>query len=138
MKDSKKYFLILPKTFNELKTSYSNSKGLHILLTLKVTSMELLSNYAKYVEYTKKILSEHDTEVVGETFYVFENNSFTSALCLKESHICIHTWPEFQQLTLDVLLCNYIHDNTHKVEKIARQLVEYFEGEIIQEDKIYR
>ncbi len=114
------------------------SKGLHILLTLKVSDLEKLSDYDCFIQFSRKILEENETEIVGETFHIFENNSYTAAICLKESHICIHTWPEFGQLTLDVLLCNFINDNREKVEKIAEEYIRFFDAEILQEDRVYR
>ncbi|MDR2411800.1 MAG: S-adenosylmethionine decarboxylase [Candidatus Peribacteria bacterium] len=33
-------------------------------------------------------------------------------MCLTESHISIHTWPESKFLTLDVYVCNYNDDNS--------------------------
>lgn len=121
-----------------MKTLEIYQEGLHVLLTLKVENADLLTNYAEYLAYAKKLLAECDTAVVGETFHIFDNQSFTSAIILKESHLCIHTWPEFQQLTLDLLLCNYYGDNTEKVEKITSKLLTYFQAEIIKEHKIRR
>ncbi|KFF08392.1 S-adenosylmethionine decarboxylase family protein [Chryseobacterium luteum] len=115
-----------------------SSKGLHILLTLETQSEDLLLNCRSFLEYTESILETKEVEIVGITEHIFDNQSFTAAVCLKESHLCIHTWPEFKQLTFDVFLCNYTQDNTRKVEQIADEIVQYFNAEIIQKHKIHR
>ncbi|MGH1519082.1 S-adenosylmethionine decarboxylase family protein [Chryseobacterium sp. JK1] len=115
-----------------------SSKGLHILLTLETESEDLLLDSKGFLKFTEHILSTKDVEIVGVTNHVFDNQSFTSAVCLKESHLCIHTWPEFKQLTFDVFLCNYTQDNTSKVEQIADEVIQYFKANTIQKHKIYR
>ncbi|MGN7865137.1 S-adenosylmethionine decarboxylase family protein [Chryseobacterium sp.] len=115
-----------------------SNKGLHILLTLETESEDLLLDSEGFLEFTEQILRTKEVEIVGVTSHVFENQSFTSAVCLKESHLCIHTWPEFRQLTFDVFLCNYTQDNTAKVEQIADEVVQYFKANTIQKHKIYR
>lgn len=114
------------------------SKGLHILLTLETELEDLLLDNNGFLKYTDIILKNKEVEIVGITNHVFENKSFTSAVCLKESHLCIHTWPEYKQLTFDVFLCNYMQDNTEKVEQIADEVIDYFKAKIIQKHKIYR
>jgi len=115
-----------------------SSKGLHILLTLETESEDLLLDSVSFLSFTKKMLKSKDVEIVGITSHDFDNDSFTSAVCLKESHLCIHTWPEFGQLTFDVFLCNYTQDNTAKVEEIADEVIEYFKAKTIQKHKIFR
>lgn len=116
----------------------SASKGLHILLTLETESEALLMDSEGFLEFTRNILAGKEVEIVGITSHVFDNHSFTSAVCLKESHLCIHTWPEYRQLTFDVFLCNYLRDNTAKVEEIADGMIEYFKAKTIRKHKIYR
>ncbi|MCS3530960.1 S-adenosylmethionine decarboxylase family protein [Chryseobacterium sp. JUb7] len=115
-----------------------SSKGLHILLTLETESEDLLLDSKSFLSFTEKMLETKEVEIVGVTSHTFENESFTSAVCLKESHLCIHTWPEFKQLTFDVFLCNYTQDNTGKVEQIADEVIGYFKAKTIQKHKIFR
>jgi len=41
--------------------------------------------------------------VVGERFHVFPNRAVTGVLLLAQSHLSIHTWPEFSLANVDLL-----------------------------------
>lgn len=114
------------------------SPGLHKLVTLKVDDVNLLTNGNSFIAFSEKIIQEFELEKVGIITHNFENNSFTIAICLKESHICIHTWPEFNQLTLDVYLCNYLQDNTQKVKSITNAFINYFNAVVLKDFEINR
>lgn len=116
----------------------SNLLGLHVLLTLKTEDISKLTNCNSFIAFVNTLLQKNDLELIGQTSHVFENNSFTIAFCLKESHICIHTWPEINQLTTDVYLCNYSSDNTQKVKDISNQIATYFEGTIVNKTEVNR
>ncbi|WP_185269546.1 S-adenosylmethionine decarboxylase [Chryseobacterium bernardetii] len=68
-----------------------SNKGLHILLNLETESEDLLLDSKGFLAFTGSILKTKEVEI---TNHVFENQSFTSAVCPKESHLCLHTWPE--------------------------------------------
>lgn len=60
--------------------------------------------------------------IVGERFHQFEPQGVTGAVILAESHLAIHTWPEMGAVTVDVYVCNFTTDNTHKAEQVFRAL----------------
>lgn len=114
------------------------SPGLHKLVTLQVLQVEKLEDSSEFIFFSESILEKFSLEKVGISIHNFENKSFTIAICLKESHICIHTWPEYMQLTLDVYLCNYLQDNSDKVKAITKDYIEYFNAKIITNHEIFR
>ena len=114
------------------------SPGLHKLVTLHVDEITKLTDSQGFVDITNSILNKYELEKVGVVVHDFENNSFTISFCLKESHICIHTWPEYNQLTLDVYLCNYLQDNSQKVRDVMADYITYFNAEIIKDFEINR
>lgn len=119
-------------------TQDSYSPGLHKLLTLEVGNSNKLTASDLFVAFSESLIQKHQLEKVGISIHDFENNSFTIAICLKESHICVHTWPEYNQLTLDVYLCNYMIDNSTKVREIAQDYIHYFEATILKDFEINR
>ena len=64
--------------------------------------------------------------VVGDVFHQFEPQGVTGTVLLAESHLAIHTWPEEGFVTVDVYVCNYLHDNTQKALKLHALLKNSF------------
>ncbi|UUV22545.1 S-adenosylmethionine decarboxylase family protein [Paenimyroides aestuarii] len=112
--------------------------GLHKLLTLQVKNQTLLTSLENFQEFSTNLIKDFNLEIVGISHHSFDSSGFTMAFCLKESHICIHTWPEFEQLTLDIYLCNYLKDNTQKVEALSTAYKKFFDAKVLNETNVYR
>ena len=119
-------------------TTIDYSPGLHKLVTLEVQDLTKLTSSENFISFSKNLIAKYQLEKVGISEHIFENNSFTIAICLKESHICIHTWPEINTLTMDVYLCNYSQDNSNKVRSIAKDFIAYFEENIVKQIEVER
>lgn len=50
----------------------------------------------------------------------------TGVVLLAESHLAIHTWPERAGVTLDVYVCNFGADNSHRAEQLLAALLAAF------------
>ena len=70
---------------------------------------------------------------VGELFHRFAPAvpgapaGVTGVVLLAESHVAVHTWPELGAVTLDVYVCNYGADNTHKAHALIDMLTAAFQ-----------
>jgi S-adenosylmethionine decarboxylase len=82
-----------------------NGLGLHLLLELNECNPQLLND----VEFIRQTLlnTAHDVgaTVVGESFHRFSPQGVTGILSIAESHISIHTWPEFGYAAADIFAC---------------------------------
>ena len=114
------------------------SPGLHALCRFEQIAAEKLTQLDAFHGFTQDLCSDLGLEIVGSSSFVFENQSYTSSYCLKESHICIHTWPEFQLLTLDVYLCNFLQDNSEKVRTVVEKYRTFFAANEVSISEVYR
>ena len=82
-----------------------NVLGIQLMLELKECNRELLND----LPYIKKTLTEAAEEagahIVGESFHQFQPQGVTGILSIAESHICIHTWPEYGYAAADIFTC---------------------------------
>lgn len=112
--------------------------GLHIVCELQAYKNTRYTEPDDWKLFMQQLISEHGVHQVGEVFHVFEGGGYTAVHCLTESHIAVHTWPEYGLVTFDVFLCNYQRDNSELTEKIATAIKTFFGGKVLQENKITR
>ena len=79
--------------------------GTHLLLEMNECNATLLDD----VELVKRALldaaAEAGATVVGEVFHKFSPVGVTGIVCIAESHISIHTWPEHAYAAVDIFTC---------------------------------
>src|SRR6478735_1976074 len=107
------------------------TRGLHILCSFHATADKLASVDPCRV-FFHTVIEELGLVKVGEAYHSFDNGGFTGVICLTESHISIHTWPEFELATFDVFLSNFKNDNTGKVRSFHRRTLEFFNASEIE------
>jgi S-adenosylmethionine decarboxylase len=107
--------------------------GLHILAEFTSLRSEYLTFAAPCRHLFDKLINTYQLSKVGEAYHEFENGGFTGVICLTESHLSIHTWPEF-----DIFLSNYQKDNTQKVKDFYAEVINFFEGVEKQKTEVVR
>jgi len=116
-------------------TSYN--PGLHILCTFKA-GKERLTDADGCKRLFDNLITGLDLSKVGEVYHPFPGGGFTAVVCLTESHVSIHTWPEFGLATFDVFLSNFYNDNAEKVRSFYRDTLSFFEGSAINVQEVMR
>jgi S-adenosylmethionine decarboxylase len=112
--------------------------GLHILSTFKSDDINLLATSAGCRPFFESLVKKHGLQKVGDVYHDFDGGGFTAVVCLTESHLSIHTWPEFGLATFDVFLSNYQKENDEKVRDIYQQVLDFFHGETTQLQEVKR
>ena len=76
---------------------------------------------------------------VGELFHTFPApGGVTGVVLLAESHLAVHTWPELNAVTLDVYVCNFGADNTHKAHALIDTLLTAFKPAQVERHALER
>lgn len=125
----------LPQVTNE---SVSNTPGLHIVANLTSTRQPLLVASAEFKKLIDSLIKKYELNNLGEVYYDFPTGGFTAVVCLAESHLSVHTWPEKNFITFDVFLSNYLKDNRNITEALYHAVCDFFEAEILEEHFLKR
>lgn len=112
--------------------------GLHIIADFTKVDSYKLTNMKEFQQLVYQLINQLNLVKVGEVFYAFDNGGYTATICLTESHISIHTWPEFGRLTFDVFLSNFQHRNEDKVRLIYEEVRSFFQPIGIQITEVNR
>jgi len=112
--------------------------GLHILSEFNSVKKDYLFSSSACEVLFNNLIDRYGLAKVGEVYHDFENGGFTAVICLTESHLSIHTWPEFELATFDIFLSNYQKNNEDKVKGIYAEVLSFFEGVERQKTELIR
>jgi spermidine synthase len=81
--------------------------------------------------------------IVGEHWHKFPSHAgahggVTGMLLLAESHLAVHTWPERGGVTLDVYVCNFTGDNSHRAQDVVSALLAAFDARGVERGRLCR
>jgi len=85
----------------------------HHIIDITFTDKKLLTNIKEFRKILLECCNDSGVVVLHDYSHNFENtNGFTGIICLSESHISVHTWPENFKMCLDVFMCNNKRSDT--------------------------
>ncbi len=65
---------------------------------------------------------ETGATIIGQIFHQFSPQGVTGVVAIAESHLCIHTWPEFAYAAVDIFTCGDGFDPTQAAHLIVEAL----------------
>ena len=97
-----------------------NALGKHLLIELWDCDKEVLNDLGLLKEIMLKAAIDCGATVLGESFHHFSPQGVSGVVVIAESHLSIHTWPEYGYAAADVFTCG----TTVQPEKAAEALIE--------------
>lgn len=79
--------------------------GLHIIADLYGVNPEFIDKEEDIRHLLENSVKAGNLTKISSHFYQFNPHGATGIILLAESHISIHTWPEYQSATVDVFTC---------------------------------
>jgi S-adenosylmethionine decarboxylase len=82
-----------------------NALGKHLLLDLKDCNREVLDDLNFLQNALVSAAEEAGATVVGKHFHRFAPQGVSGAVLIAESHLSLHTWPEYGYAAVDIFTC---------------------------------
>jgi S-adenosylmethionine decarboxylase len=99
-----------------------NALGKHLLLELKDCDRELLNDIGFLKKALLSAAVEAGATVLGESFHQFSPQGVSGVVVVSESHLCIHTWPEYGYAAADIFTCGDSVQPEKAAEFLVREL----------------
>ena len=96
-----------------------NALGKHLLLELKDCDKEVLNDLGFLKGVMLTAAEEAGATVLGESFHQFNPHGVSGVVIIAESHLVIHTWPEYGYAAVDIFTCG----DTVQPERAAEMLI---------------
>ncbi len=98
--------------------------GTHLLVELKDCNHEILKDLHTVREAMVSAAKQAKATIVDVSFHEFSPFGISGMVVIAESHLSIHTWPEYGYAAVDIFTCG----DVIKPEIAVQFLIEQFES----------
>jgi S-adenosylmethionine decarboxylase len=82
--------------------------GTHLLVELRDCNSKLLNDLKKVEDILVAAAKEAKATVIESRFHKFSPFGISGVVVIAESHLTIHTWPEYGYAAVDVFTCGEV------------------------------
>ena len=82
-----------------------NALGRHILAEYYGCDIQILNNLELLEHYMRKAVIESGATIIDSTFHKFSPHGVSGVIVIAESHMALHTWPEYGYAAVDFFTC---------------------------------
>lgn len=100
-----------------------NALGTHLLIELRECNPEILKSLEKVRNALVSAAKEAKATIIDISFHEFNPFGISGVVIIAESHLTIHTWPEYAYAAVDIFTCG----DVIKPEVAALYLIKQFE-----------
>ncbi|MBF8299439.1 MAG: S-adenosylmethionine decarboxylase [Dehalococcoidia bacterium] len=111
-----------------------NALGTHLLVELRKADPKKLDDLDFIRQSLISAAHEIGVTILGDTFHRFSPQGVTGIVAIAESHISIHTWPEYCYAAVDIFTCG----ESFKPEKAAELLIQLLESKDSEITRVLR
>ena len=102
-----------------------NALGTHVMLELKGCNPQLLDNLPYIKSVMLSAANGVGAHILSESFHQFYPQGVTGIVAIAESHLCIHTWPEYGYAAADIFTCG----TSIKPQEAAQYIIDQLESQ---------
>jgi S-adenosylmethionine decarboxylase len=95
--------------------------GKHAIIDLSGCDSEIIRNCRLIHDTLIKAAEMAGLTVIGIMDHHFMPEGYTAVLMLEESHLSIHTWPEYNYASIDLYSCNLQTDFQTVIDFLANE-----------------
>jgi S-adenosylmethionine decarboxylase proenzyme len=92
------------------------------MMELEDCDKELLNDLDSLKEAMLTAANEAGATVLGDSFHRFSPQGISGVVIIAESHLCIHTWPEYGYAAADIFTCGDSVQPTKAAELLIERL----------------
>jgi S-adenosylmethionine decarboxylase len=82
-----------------------NTLGRHLLVEFYDCNPEIINNKDLVEKYMKEAAIAAGSTIVQSVFHMFQPHGVSGVVVIAESHLAIHTWPEYYYASVDLYTC---------------------------------